>query len=192
MNPSYQSGTLAGRLSQAVPSRSARYALGIAGFVVLTALGSRLAVPVPGTAVPFTFQVFAVLLAGIVLGPRLGAASQIAYLTAGVAGLPVFAYGAGVAYLFGPTGGYLLAYPLAAFVAGLLASGSVWRLSLASFAGLAVIYAGGLSWLAVFGSLTSAIAMGLQPFLLADLLKVVMVVVVALRYRGEVLRFMRG
>jgi biotin transport system substrate-specific component len=192
MSFSYQSGTLSERLSQAVPARSARYALGITGFVVLTALSARLALPVPGTAVPFTFQVFAVLLAGVLLGPRLGAASQIAYLTVGIAGLPVFAFGAGAAYLFGPTGGYLLATPLAAFVAGLLAGPSVWRMSTAAVAGLAVIYAGGLSWLAVFGSLNAAIAVGIQPFLVADLVKVVLVVIVALRFRGEVLRFMRG
>jgi biotin transport system substrate-specific component len=192
MSLSYPSGTFAERLSVAVPSRAARCTLGIAGFVVLTALSARIAVPVPGTVVPFTFQVFAVLLAGVVLGARLGAASQVAYLAAGMAGLPVFAYGAGGPYLFGPTGGYLLAYPLAAFAAGALAGAGVWRLTVASLAGLAAIYAGGLSWLSFFGSLNAAVVVGIQPFLLADLVKVALVVTLAHRYRGNVLRFLNG
>ncbi|MGH7539390.1 MAG: biotin transporter BioY, partial [Gemmatimonadota bacterium] len=90
---------------------TARRVIAVLAFAALTALGARIAVPLPGTPVPFTFQVVAVLLAGVLLGPRLGAASQAAYLAAGASGLPIFAAGGGVAYLLGPTGGYLLAFP---------------------------------------------------------------------------------
>jgi biotin transport system substrate-specific component len=190
MNETHPSGALSTRLAQAVPSRAGRVALGIAGFVALTALSARVSIPIPGTVVPFTFQVFAVLLSGVLLGARLGAASQVAYLAAGVAGIPVFAAGAGAAYLLGPTGGYLLAYPLAAFVAGLLAGPTPVRLALASLAGLLAIYAGGLSWLSVFGSWDAALALGLRPFLLPDLVKVALVVLVAYRYRDRVLEFL--
>lgn len=190
MNDSHPSGTLATRLAQTVPSRAGRIAVGIAGFVVLTALSARVSIPIPGTVVPFTFQVFAVLLSGVVLGARLGAASQVAYLAAGAAGVPVFAAGAGAAYLLGPTGGYLLAYPLAAFIAGALAGPSLVRLAFASLAGLFVIYAGGLSWLSVFGSWDAAVALGIRPFLLADLVKVALVVIVAYRFRDRVLEFL--
>ncbi|MCH8255792.1 MAG: biotin transporter BioY, partial [Gemmatimonadetes bacterium] len=80
---------------------------------LLVALGAQMALPLPGTPVPVTLQVPAVLLVGGLLGPRMGAASLVLYLALGAAGLPVFApMGApGVARLFGPTGGYLLAYP---------------------------------------------------------------------------------
>ena len=87
-------------------------------FAAATAAGSRL--EIPHVPVPFTLQTLAVLLAGAFLGARNGAFSQAAYLLAGVAGLPVFAGGSwGAALLLGPTGGYLLAFPLAALVVGL-------------------------------------------------------------------------
>jgi biotin transport system substrate-specific component len=179
--------TLSARFVQAVPSRAARAALGVALFAVLTALGARLAVPLPGTPVPFTFQVFFVLLAGALLGPGLGAASQLVYLAAGAAGLPVFAAGGGLIYLFGPTGGYLLALPLAAFVAGWLAGPSVHRTLLALLLGLLAIYAGGVSWLAVWGSFDMAVALGLRPFVLVDLVKVGLALLVVRRYREATL-----
>jgi biotin transporter BioY len=73
--------------------------------------------------VPVSLQTLVVLLSGMLLGPRLGAAAQTAYLMAGAAGLPVFAAGLGVAYLFGPTGGYLLAFPAAALTWRIAARG---------------------------------------------------------------------
>src|SRR5213596_3240737 len=88
---------------------------------VLVALAAQVAVPLPGTPVPFTLQPLAVLLVGGLLGARLGALSMILYLAMGAAGLPVFTPTVplvGVARLFGPTGGYLLAYPVAAYAVG--------------------------------------------------------------------------
>ena len=91
----------------------------VLSFSILTAIGAQVAIPV--NPVPFTLQTMIVLLAGALLGPRNGAYSQLVYLAAGAIGLPVFAGGTlGVAILFGPTGGYLLAFPLGAFLTGYL------------------------------------------------------------------------
>ncbi len=149
-------------------------ALMIGAFVV--ALGAQVAIPLPTTPVPITLQVPAVLLVGGLLGPRLGAASLVLYLMMGAAGLPVFApMGApGIARLFGPTGGYLLAYPLAAAVTGLVAAeGRSWlRLGLAVVLGTVVIHAGGVAQLAALGGdVSGAIAIGSVPFLVNDLPK---------------------
>lgn len=152
---------------------AARWAAGIVGFAVLTALGARVAVPLPGTPVPFTFQVMAVLLAGYLLGPTAGAASQALYLAAGASGLPVFAAGGGAAYLLGPTGGHLMAFPLAAALVGLAAtrrSGLAWHAG-GLAAGVAAIYAGGAAWLGVVVDHEAALAAGVVPFLLMDALK---------------------
>src|SRR6478752_2412993 len=94
----------------------------IVGFAAILAAAAQVTLPIPGTPVPFSLQPLVVVLAGLMLGPVAGAASMVLYLAAGAAGLPVFApIGApGVARFFGPTGGYLIAYPAAAFVAGAL------------------------------------------------------------------------
>lgn len=151
---------------------------------VLTAAASQVSVPVWFSPVPFTFQPLVVLLGGAVLGPWLGAASQFLYLALGLAGMPVFAASAalpqGPARLLGPTGGYLMAYPLAAFVAGWLAMRGFDRRYLTSVlsmtAGLAVVFAGGVAWLATFmpegDRLSAALAAGFYPFVLADLAKI--------------------
>lgn len=104
------------------PFQSARsQLLWIAGFAAATALGARL--EIPHSPVPFTLQTLCVLLAGAFLGPRNGAISQLLYLAAGVLGAPVFSGGAfGLAQLLGPTGGYLVSFPLAAAVVGFLVS----------------------------------------------------------------------
>ena len=154
-------------------------------FVVLTAAAAQISVPLPFTQVPFTFQPTVVLLSGLVLGPRLGAASQVLYLAAGIAGLPVFAASPvlppGVWRLLGPTGGYLLSYPLAAFVAGAFARRGFDRRYLTSIVamalGLVVIYTCGTLWLAYASvgrtavGLASAFATGVAPFVIADILK---------------------
>jgi len=142
-------------------------------------------VPLPFTPVPFTLQPMIVLLGGAVLGPRLGFASQVLYLAAGIARLPVFAASPvlpqGIARLLGPTGGYLMSYPLAAFVTGLLAARGLDRRYFTSViamaAGLAIVFACGVAWIAWGPSsvgIGRAIAAGLVPFLPADLLKIVL------------------
>jgi biotin transport system substrate-specific component len=163
---------------QFLPSRTARRALAVVAFAVLTALSAKLSLPLPGTPVPFTFGPLVVLLAGALLGSRLGAYSQVLYLAAGAVGLPVFAAGGGLAYLIGPTGGYLVAYPLAAFVTGAIVGRQMWRTVLGLLAGLVVIYLGGVAWLAILGSFSRAVVLGLEPFVLPDLVKVAMAAVV--------------
>lgn len=170
--------------------RPALRVLGLVGFAALTALGARLAVPLPGTAVPFTFQVPAVLLAGLLLGPGRGAASQALYLAAGMAGLPVFAAGGGAAYLLGPTGGYLLAFPLAAAAAGgaLRVRGGVLGHIAGGLAGVGVVHLGGVAWLSGSVGLEAALAAGVQPFLVGDVLKVALAVVIAIGVRQRASR----
>ena len=105
-------------------TRDRRLAIvGVAGFVVALAAASQIAIPIPGTPVPITLQPMIVVLAGLMLGPGFGAASMVLYLAFGAAGVPVFApIGLpGIARFAGPTGGYLMAYPVAAAVAGMLA-----------------------------------------------------------------------
>jgi biotin transport system substrate-specific component len=154
----------------------------------LTAAAAQVSVSIPFTEVPFTLQPMVVLMGGLALGPRLGATAQILYLAAGLAGLPVFAISPvlpmGVGRLLGPTGGYLMSYPIAAFVAGALAARGFDRRYLTSvvamLAGLAVIYAFGTLWLGFVArtvaggapiGLQAALATGVYPFVLADLLK---------------------
>lgn len=155
--------------------------LSVAFVTVLTAAAAQLSFPLPFTPVPFTIQPMIVLVGAAVLGSRLGALSQILYLTLGIAGLPVFAHTPelpqGFARLLGPSGGYLMAYPIAAFVTGLLAERGFDRRYLTSilamFAGLSIVFAGGVSWIARFSGLDVALATGLYPFIVVDVIKIV-------------------
>ena len=151
---------------------------------LLMVLCAWLAVPLPWTPVPVTGQTFGVMLVAVLLGSRRGAFVLGLYLLEGLAGLPVFQpFGLpGAARLAGPTAGYLLAYPAAAFVTGWLvergAVNSVVRLAGALLAGEIVIFAGGCAWLATglrFGW-SRAIAAGATPFLAGELIKMALVV----------------
>lgn len=153
--------------------------LGVVGFAAALAAASQVAIPLPGTSVPLTLGPLAVVLAGLWLGPLAGAASMVLYLAAGAAGLPVFApLGApGLLRFVGPTGGYLLAYPLAAFVAGWVSrrrAGTLWRVVAASL-GILVMHVGGVAQLALLtGSLERAVILGSLPFLVLDGAKAVL------------------
>jgi len=170
--------TIASRLrTPFANSLSTRLTLvGIVGFAAAVAAASQIAIPLPLTPVPITLQPLLVILAGMWLGPVAGASSMVLYLAAGAMGLPVFTpIGApGIARFLGPTGGYLIAYPAAAFVAGVLAGrattfGTRW---LAATAGIAVIYFGGMAQLALLtGSVSRAVQMGIAPFALLDVAK---------------------
>jgi biotin transport system substrate-specific component len=174
-------------LLQAVAARgelhAAFRALAVLFVTVLTIVAAQVSIPLPFTPVPFTLQPMVVLLGGAALGSRLGLSSQVLYLALGLAGLPVFAASPvlpqGFARLLGPTGGYLMSYPAAAFVAGYLAERGFDRRYLTSVvamaAGLAVIFACGLAWMAVGAphvGLSTAVRTGLVPFIPADILKI--------------------
>lgn len=164
-------------------------ALGIVLVAVALALASQIALPLPGTPVPITLQPFVVVLAGLLIGPLDAAAAMVLYLVAGAAGAPVFAPMGppGLARLLGPTGGYLLAYPVAAAVAGWLGAARerfVTRLA-AAVAGILVLYVGGLSQLVLItGSLAAATVIGVLPFAAADLVKAIVAAALSGRRSG--------
>jgi biotin transport system substrate-specific component len=142
--------------------------------VALLTLASR--VQVPFWPVPMTLQVLAVLMIGATAGARLGGATVLAWLGLGALGAPVFATGAGLAYMAGPTGGYLAGFLAAAVVVGYLADKGHGRTVVSAFlmllAGVAVIYVAGLGWLANLFGAEKAITVGFMPFIPAEVLKV--------------------
>lgn len=151
-------------------------------FCALMAAGAYVAVPLG--PVPFTLQVFAVLLTGLVLGPRRGSASVVAYLLLGLVA-PVYAGGtSGLGALFGPTGGYLLGFVPAVLVTGAVAvngKATLLRLVVAALLGVVPIYALGATWLAVQLALdpVAAITVGILPFVAVDLVKALLAAAVA-------------
>jgi biotin transport system substrate-specific component len=169
--------TMTPALARPRDARSTRVTLlGIVGFAAAVAAASQIAIPLPFTPVPITLQPMLVIMAGMLLGPVAGAASMALYLAAGAAGLPVFTpIGApGIARFFGPTGGYLIAYPAAAYIAGLLAlrAKSLTERWMAGIAGIAIIYLGGIAQLAIMnGSLVRAAQLGVTPFAALDIIK---------------------
>jgi biotin transport system substrate-specific component len=144
---------------------------------LFVAVLAQVKIPLPFTPVPLTGQTFAVLLVAATLGSKRGAASMAFYIALGVFGLPVFAGGAaGMAYLSGATLGYLIGFIAAAYVIGLLAERGLersLRTSILPFlAGTIIIYACGVAWLTVLlGSFVKAVAAGLVPFVVGDIIK---------------------
>jgi biotin transport system substrate-specific component len=164
---------------EAAPSsiRVARYGLAIGLGALLVALSAQVVVPVPFSPVPMTLQPLAVLAVGGLLGAAGGAGALILYIALGLLGLPVFAGGgSGLLHLVGPTGGYLLAFPVAAGTVGALVRGvtpSALRVLLACAIGMVIIHAGGVAQLALLGGDPSlAVRVGFVPFLTGDLIKV--------------------
>ena len=156
----------------------------------VTAVAAQITIPLPFSPVPFTLQVLAVILSGLLLGPRHGALSQVVYVLVGAVGVPVFAqFSGGLGVVLGPTGGYILSYPLAAAIAGLAAHAAanatrrraLWASFVWGCAGLAIIYALGATWLAVITRLpfAAALVQGVLPFVPFDLIKVAFAAVVA-------------
>jgi biotin transport system substrate-specific component len=181
--------TLLDHVSVGAATSAARTSIRFASMLFLTALtaaAAQLSVPLPFTPVPLTLQPMVVLVGSAALGPRLAAASQVLYLLLGVAGFPVFAASPilpqGAGRLLGPTGGFLMAYPVAAAVTGWLAERGFDRRYLTSvlamLAGLATLFLGGVLWLAYSpqpggaAGLRAALSSGFLPFVLPDLAKV--------------------
>jgi len=160
----------------------------VVGASLFVALCARLTLPLPFTPVPLTLQNFGVLLVGVTLGRKRAFAALTLYLLEGIAGLPVFnpAGVGGIAQLFGPTGGFLLAYPFVAAMAGwIMETGKrTFLRALASAAAAEIIlFIGGLSWLAVLThSARLAIQYGLYWFIFAEIIKIMMVAGLASRF----------
>ena len=160
---------------------------------LFVALCARVTVPLPFTPVPLTLQNFGVLAVGLLLGSRRGFAALALYLIEGACGLPVFSpsvvLGFGIARILGPTGGFLLAYPLVAFVAGWIYEQSSKRSSrrfgwaaISAVAAELVLFASGVGWLAVLThSVSLAVKFGLYWFVFAEVIKVLMAAGVAAR-----------
>jgi len=163
--------------------RALQHSAAVVFVTLLTVVAAQISIPLPFTPVPFTFQPMVVLVGAAALGSRLGATSQLLYLAMGIMGLPVFAASPilpqGIARLAGPTGGYLMAYPFAAFAAGWLAERGFDRRYItevvAMICGLAIVFTGGVTWLAWFvppaRGITGALAAGFYPFIVADVIK---------------------
>lgn len=169
--------------SLAAPALGARPAyrvLRIALGALVVAASAQVIVPLPFTPVPFTLQPLAVLAVGGLLGAADGAGALVLYLALGALGLPVFAGGgSGLVRLIGPTGGYLLAFPIAAAAVGALAapgrSGGVtlWRALAGCVLGMLIIHAGGVAQLALLGGdPAQAFRYGFIPFFTGDLVKI--------------------
>jgi len=180
MKHTQQINLTVGPVAIAPPKSSAVVAgVGVGLFCLLTILGAMVRVPLPGTPVPMTLQTAVVLFAGVALGARLGAFSQLLYLAIGLVGVPVFAdSGAGPQYVFGATGGYLLGFLIVPIVAGWLTARSGLKRTLAAVAvGTILIFALGVGWLALStGSVWTALQQGLFPFWLGAVLKCGLVV----------------
>ena len=155
---------------------------------LFVALCAHITIPLPATPVPLTVQNFGVLLVGLLLGSRRGFAALALYLAEGAMGMPVFSpVGVGgIEHLLGPTGGFLLAYPLVAWLAGYVMEHgrkTFARAALGSLLGEVVLFAGGLTWLAVLThSVAQAFRWGLYWFLFAEIIKVMMAAGIAARW----------
>ncbi|MPV86715.1 biotin transporter BioY [Ostreibacterium oceani] len=162
-------------LPQSIHSLPVQVGLAIAGSLLLT-LSAKLSIPfIP---VPFTMQTFAVLVIGMAFGWRLGASTVLFYLAQGALGLPVFATGAGIPYMVGPTGGYLIGFVFAAALCGLLAEKgwdrTVKHTAFAMTLGTAVIYLFGGAWLSLLIGVEKALAAGIIPFIPGEIVKIVL------------------
>lgn len=137
-------------------------------FIVLIAIGAHIKIPVP--IVPFTLQFLFTMLAGLLLGSKLGFIAVASYVFCGLAGLPVFAEGGGLGYILNPTFGYLVGYAAATFITGLIAEKynppDYEHLLLANFAGLIVLYIFGMIYCYAISNFYLNISLGLWPLFL--------------------------
>lgn len=164
------------------PSRtqsvSRNLALIIGGALLMDILG-RFSLPLPFSPIPLTLANFGVLFLALTIGSRRAAAAMLLYLAQGAMGFPVFspAGPGGIAQLIGPTGGYLMSYPVAAFLAGWIAEHgkrTISRMSVAAIVGEVLVFLGGVTWLMTIAHipLRQAANWGLYPFAFFEVIKI--------------------
>ena len=174
-----------------VVSKTACRIIGAGAFIALTAMGAFVRIPLPFTPVPFTLQTFFVLLCGAFLGGGLGASTQAAYVLIGVAGVSVFTgAGSGLLYIFGPTGGYLLGFILAALFSGKFirrVNGFIPTFLVLCAADF-IILSSGAVWLKLIFRSTwqSAALMGFAPFVMGDLTKAFIATAIYLKLKNRI------
>jgi len=149
----------------------------IAGSMLIT-LSAKISIPLSFSPVPVTMQTLAILLIGTLYGSKRGSLTVLAYISQGVMGIPVFAKaGSGFAYLLGPTGGYLVGFVFAAYITGYFAEKgwgrSFWKTALAMTIGTSFIFILGVSWLSLSIGLGKAVMIGLVPFVIGAITKIV-------------------
>ena len=188
--------TLAGAVP-ATRERFLRRAMAVTLGALVVALAAQVEIPLSFSPIPITLQGAALILVGFVLGPRYGALALVTYVTMGLAGLPVFSGASfGFIKLLGPTGGYLLAFPLGAWMAGYIAVYATRipaapRYLLGALAGMLTVHLGGWAWLSVVThDPRNAFAVGVVPFVLIDLTKVVLSAAIGLGLGGRVRRLL--
>ncbi len=172
---------------EVISNKAAIAIIGITSFVLLTALGAYVYIPLGFTPVPITLQTFFVLLSGAILGKKYGFISQIAYILLGATGLPLFLSGTfGFAHLLGPTGGYILGFVIASYLIGkiLQYKDSTAAIFIALIVGEAIILSLGAGWLWVgLGfSLSKAFYLGALPFIPGDIIKLMAAFIICKKY----------
>jgi len=160
-------------------------------FGALTAAGAFIVIPLP--PVPITAQTFFLNVAAVLLGGSLGAASQFIYVMLGIVGIPVFAGGkAGLGVIFGPTGGYLLGFIIAAFVIGIInqmkkSAGIFWHI-FSMLIGMLIIYFLGSLQLSLVAKMSfhKVLAIGVLPFIPGDIIKILLAAIISSRLKGRI------
>lgn len=168
-------------------------AIGVMVFIILTTIGAYVRIPLGFTPVPITLQTFFALLAGAILGKRLGAFSQLGYLIFGAIGVPVFSgAGSGLAHMAGPTGGYLIGFIVCAFLVGRIIElgGAIWWKAAAFALGLTSIYFCGVLWLSFILNISvyKGILLGVVPFLPGAAVKLALAVSIYLKFGPRIRR----
>jgi len=182
-----------------VSNRFAVKAILITSFIMMTALGAYVRIPLPFTPVPITLQTFFVILCGAVLGKKLGSITQASYVLLGALGMPIFqSYGFGMAHIAGPTGGYLIGFVVAAFVTGTIVnknneSTSFLRTVFAMSLGLLCIYFFGAMWLSVGYKfeLAKAFSLGVFPFIPGAIAKLACATAIYLKVKPRIDNFLK-
>ncbi|KMT21529.1 biotin transporter BioY [Clostridium cylindrosporum] len=161
-------------------------------FASLTAICSQIAIPLGFTPIPFTLQLFSVFISAIILGPKLGSISQVTYVLVGTVGFPVFAqFSGGINKVLGPTGGYIISFPIAAFIVGYLAlKPNIFINALGIILGLICIYGIGTVQLSLITNMSfnKALLAGVIPFVPFDLVKIFLSLVIGMQIRKALIK----